>query len=116
MNALHLRTNMHTLDSRQQFLGEWNVWEEASFAVFRFSLAGDGLGVAFIDEEEGMENAISEIRWVADEPALYFTVQWMNGPTHRYRISPDTEGNTLEVTITAHWVETWAPMPVFKPH
>ena len=108
--------NMHTVDTRQQFIGEWNVWEEANFAVFRFSLAGKGLSVASIDEEEGMENAISEIRWDPDEPALCFTVQWMKGPTHRYRISPDAEGNTLEVSITASWVETWAPMPVFKPH
>ena len=108
--------NMHTVDTRQQFIGEWNVWEEANFAVFRFSLAGNGLSVAFIDEEEGMENAISEIRWDPDEPALCFTVQRMKGPNYRCRISPDAEGNTLEVSITASWVETWAPMPVFKPH
>jgi hypothetical protein len=103
-------------DPRQQFIGEWNVWEEASFAVFRFSLIDDGLAVTFIDDVEGVENAISDVRWNTEEPALYFTVQWMKGPTHRYRISPDADGNTLEVSITASWVETWAPMPVYKPH
>ncbi len=111
-----LNINVPNHDPRRQFIGEWNVWEEGSFAVFRFSLLNDGMAVAFIDDVEGAENEISEVSWNSEDSSLHFTVQWMKGPMHRYRISPDADGNTLEVSITASWVETWAPMPVFKPH